>query len=166
MADVLLLSRYERLGASSRVRSYQFLDALAAAGISVAVCPLFDDDYVRARHGEAGVPIGNIAAAYARRVRDALTNRNAAVVWLEYELPPPCPILKVVAPRLPQEALNPVSFLTGFCDALIQWDRREEAPPTPLWKKAALATGLIVALAFLVSAGRSFLPDFNEGSGG
>jgi glycosyltransferase involved in cell wall biosynthesis len=88
MADVLLLSRYERLGASSRVRSYQFLDALAAAGISVAVCPLFDDDYVRARHGEAGVPIGNIAAAYARRVRDALTHRDAAVVWLEYELLP------------------------------------------------------------------------------
>lgn len=88
MADVLLLSRYERLGASSRVRSYQFLDALAVAGISVQVCPLFDDDYVRARHGEAGVPIGNIAAAYARRVRDALTHRDAAVLWLEYELLP------------------------------------------------------------------------------
>lgn len=88
MADVLLLSRYERLGASSRVRSYQFLDALAAAGISVEVCPLFDDAYVRARHGESGVPVGNIAAAYARRIRDALTHRDAAVLWLEYELLP------------------------------------------------------------------------------
>ena len=88
MADVLLLSRYERLGASSRVRSYQFLDALAAAGVSVEVCPLFDDAYVRARHSEAGVPVANVATAYARRVRDVLTHRDAAAFWVEYELLP------------------------------------------------------------------------------
>ena len=36
----------------------------------------------------------------------------------------------------------------------------------PRWKAVTLtaATGLVVALAFLLSAGRSFLPDFNEGS--
>ena len=88
MADVLLLSRYERLGASSRVRSYQFLDALAAAGVSVEVCPLFDDAYVRARHSEAGVPVANVATAYARRVRDVLTHRDAAAFWIEYEALP------------------------------------------------------------------------------
>jgi glycosyltransferase involved in cell wall biosynthesis len=88
MADILLLSRYERLGASRRVRSYQFLDALAAAGIAVEVCPLFDDDYVRARHSESGVPVGNVLAAFARRVRDALSHRSAKVLWVEYELLP------------------------------------------------------------------------------
>lgn len=88
MADVLLLSRYERLGASSRVRSYQYLDALAAAGIRVDVCPLFNDEYVRRRHSAAGVPVGNVLAAFARRVRDALTRRDAAVLWIEYEILP------------------------------------------------------------------------------
>ncbi len=88
MADILLLSRYERLGASSRVRSYQFLDAIAAAGIAVEVCPLFDDAYVRARHSASGVPVGNVLAAFARRVRDALSHRSAKVLWVEYELLP------------------------------------------------------------------------------
>ena len=88
MADVLLLSRYERLGASSRVRSYQYLDALAAAGIEVDVCPLFNDEYVRRRHSAAGVPVGNVLAAFVRRVRDALTRRDAAVLWVEYEILP------------------------------------------------------------------------------
>jgi glycosyltransferase involved in cell wall biosynthesis len=88
MADVLLLSRYERLGASSRIRSYQYLDALALAGIEVDVCPLFNDEYVRRRHSAAGVPLGNVLAAFARRVRDALTRRDAPVLWVEYEILP------------------------------------------------------------------------------
>jgi len=87
MADVLLLSRYERLGASSRVRSYQFLPALAAAGIEVEVCPMFDDAYLRARHAGSW-PIGRVLSSYARRIRDAIVHRKEPVVWLEYELLP------------------------------------------------------------------------------
>lgn len=87
MADVLLLSRYERLGASSRVRSYQFLPALAAAGIEVEVCPMFDDAYLRARHAGSW-PIGRVLSGYARRIRDAIVHRKETVVWLEYELLP------------------------------------------------------------------------------
>ncbi|MCZ6596580.1 MAG: glycosyltransferase family 1 protein, partial [Planctomycetota bacterium] len=37
---VLLLSRYGELGASSRMRSYQYLPALERAGIDVTVAPL------------------------------------------------------------------------------------------------------------------------------
>lgn len=87
MADVLLLSRYDRLGASSRIRSYQFLPALAASGIDVAVCPMLDDEYLRARATGAR-PLGSILRAYARRVRDVLSHRREAVVWLEYEALP------------------------------------------------------------------------------
>jgi glycosyltransferase involved in cell wall biosynthesis len=87
MSDVLLLSRYERLGASSRMRSYQFLPALAAAGIDVAVRPMLDDAYLRARHAGRR-PAGNVALAYVRRVRDVLANRDAPLVWIEYEALP------------------------------------------------------------------------------
>lgn len=87
MADVLLLSRHERLGASSRVRSYQFLPALAAAGIEVEVCPMFDDEYLRARHASSW-PIGRVLGSYARRIRDVIAHRREPVVWLEYEILP------------------------------------------------------------------------------
>jgi glycosyltransferase involved in cell wall biosynthesis len=87
MADVLLLSRYERLGASSRVRSYQFLPALAADGIEVDVCPMLGDDYLRVRHSGSR-PVGPVLRAYARRIRDAIAHRHEPVVWLEYEALP------------------------------------------------------------------------------
>ena len=86
--DILLLSRYERQGASSRVRSYQFLDAFEAAGLRVDVCPLFDDDYVRRRHDPAGPPIAAVMRAYARRLRDLASARGHPVVWVEYEVLP------------------------------------------------------------------------------
>jgi hypothetical protein len=40
---VLLLTRYDRLGASSRVRFLQFLPALAAQGFDFDVRPFFGD---------------------------------------------------------------------------------------------------------------------------
>ena len=45
---ILLLTRYDRLGASSRVRFLQFLRALAAQGFDFDVRPFFGDEYVRA----------------------------------------------------------------------------------------------------------------------
>jgi glycosyltransferase involved in cell wall biosynthesis len=87
MPDVLLLSRYERLGASSRMRSYQFLPALAAGGVDVDVRPMLDDGYLRARHAGRRAP-GNVARAYLRRIHDALTERAAPLVWIEYEALP------------------------------------------------------------------------------
>jgi hypothetical protein len=43
---VLLLSRYPRIGASRRLRSYQSLPGLAENGIEVSVSPLFSKAYL------------------------------------------------------------------------------------------------------------------------
>jgi glycosyltransferase involved in cell wall biosynthesis len=87
--DLLILSRYDRLGASSRVRTYQYLPFLREAGISTLVCPLFDDAYVAARNSEQGrPPIGNLVHAYWRRSRTLLATRDARAVWIEYEALP------------------------------------------------------------------------------
>ena len=42
-----MLSRYGRLGASSRMRFYQYLPWLELAGISITAVPLFSDGYVQ-----------------------------------------------------------------------------------------------------------------------
>jgi glycosyltransferase involved in cell wall biosynthesis len=86
--DVLLLSRYGRLGASSRVRSYQYLPLLAEHGVRVTVAPLLADDYVRdlyeKGHGKA-IPV---AAAYFRRLVSLAASRTFDVVWIEKEAMP------------------------------------------------------------------------------
>ena len=56
MTNVLLLTRYERLGASSRVRFLQFLPELERQGFNFDVRPLLDNDYVRSLYG--GPPVG------------------------------------------------------------------------------------------------------------
>ncbi len=85
---VLLLSRYGALGASSRIRSYQYLPHLEAAGIHVDVSPLFDDVYLRNRYAGGKPNPLKIAVAYARRIR-ALAGRQAYdLAWVESEILP------------------------------------------------------------------------------
>ena len=52
--NILLLSRYTRLGASSRLRSMQYLHALTREGLHVQVAPFFDDAYLEALYSRKG----------------------------------------------------------------------------------------------------------------
>ena len=85
---VLLLSRYGRLAASSRLRSYQYLPYLRELGIVVESKPLFDDRYIerlyRGRRRNA-VPI---LAGYASRLWHLATASRFDLLWIEYELFP------------------------------------------------------------------------------
>ncbi|ABI57678.1 glycosyltransferase family 4 protein [Alkalilimnicola ehrlichii MLHE-1] len=88
---VTLLSKYSRLGASSRLRSLQYLPALEAAGINVTVCPLFDDDYLEGLYSGQGRSVGSVARRFATRVRDLRESAHADLLWLEYEALPYLP---------------------------------------------------------------------------
>lgn len=88
---VLLLTRYSRMGASSRLRSLQYLDALAAAGVEVRACPLLDEHYLKAIYAKRGMPVFHVLRAYLRRLRLLLGARNFDVVWIEKELFPNLP---------------------------------------------------------------------------
>jgi len=84
---VLLLSRYARLGASSRLRSFQYLPYLAQAGFAVTVAPLFGDGYVRGLSG-GGISRLAVLKAYWTRLCFILKARKFDLVWLEYEMLP------------------------------------------------------------------------------
>ena len=86
--NVLALTRYEALGASSRVRFLQFLPALEAAGIHVTVAPLLGDDYLTRLYGGQGRGAGPIVAAYARRLTQLFSARKYDLLWIEKELLP------------------------------------------------------------------------------
>ena len=73
MTNVLTLTRYERLGASSRIRFLQFIPMLEQQGFTFDVQPLLDNNYVRSLYGGPPVGAGNILRAYARRFRSQLT---------------------------------------------------------------------------------------------
>lgn len=88
---VLLLSRYARLGASSRVRSYQYLPLLQAEGIEVEPSPLLRDDYIRRLYASGAVSWPEVVADYAHRVRRLFAAARFDLLWIEKELFPSLP---------------------------------------------------------------------------
>lgn len=81
---VLLLSKYARLGASSRLRSYQYLPFLQQNGVAVVVAPLFDDAYVQGLYARA-VPKWRVLVGYLKRLWVIFSARSYDVIWVEKE---------------------------------------------------------------------------------
>lgn len=84
---LLMLPRYDALGASSRLRMLQYIPALKSAGIEVHVAPLLDDGYVSDLYAGRVSPLG-IVRSYLRRLRLLRKARGYDVIWLEKELFP------------------------------------------------------------------------------
>jgi glycosyltransferase involved in cell wall biosynthesis len=85
---VLYLTRYGRLGASSRQRCFLYLKALDAAGIIGDVSPFLGDDYVRRLHSGLNVSIAIILRAYTCRLLLLLRARRYDLLWIEREALP------------------------------------------------------------------------------
>jgi len=85
---IILFSRYDTLGASSRIRSFQYLPFLQSNGIEVIVLPLFGNDYLNTLYNGKRRPLTLIITAYIKRIIDLLKNRKADLIWIEKELLP------------------------------------------------------------------------------
>ncbi len=88
MTRIIVLSRYGRLGASSRVRLFQYLPYLRARGIEADVYPFLPDDYLRLLYSEGGRSWKLSLSAYLRRFAVLLHRRNYSLVWIEKEIFP------------------------------------------------------------------------------
>jgi glycosyltransferase involved in cell wall biosynthesis len=88
---VLLLGRYGRKGASTRLRFLQFLPYLQAAGIDVTSVPLLDDEYLRVLYSGGGRSSGRLMRAYAARLAWLTRAGKFDLLWIEKELFPRLP---------------------------------------------------------------------------
>lgn len=81
------MSRYDRLGASSRLRSYQYLPYLNQHGVDVEISPLFDDAYVKGLYIRK-VSRLQVVLAYIQRLRQIFNVRSYDLIWVEKEILP------------------------------------------------------------------------------
>jgi glycosyltransferase involved in cell wall biosynthesis len=88
MPKILLLTRYDRLGASSRVRFLQFIAPLAAQGVDIDVSAFSSDAYLSALYAGRSFSLLPILGFYGRRVKALLRCRRYDLVWLEKEALP------------------------------------------------------------------------------
>lgn len=84
---IAAFTRYERMGASSRVRFLQYIPHLQQCGADVSVYPLFPNAYLAKLYGSgARSPIA-VVTSMMRRLGQALTH-DADIIWLQREVLP------------------------------------------------------------------------------
>ncbi|UOE80913.1 glycosyltransferase family 4 protein [Vibrio splendidus] len=93
MGKILLLSKYSRKGASSRLRTHQYLPHLNNDGIDITISALFNDDYLRQLYDNGVVGKLLIVKAYIRRFITLLTVFRYDALWIEKELFPYFPAI-------------------------------------------------------------------------
>jgi glycosyltransferase involved in cell wall biosynthesis len=84
---LLVLPRYDRLGASSRLRMMQYRPYLEARGLQVNLAPLFSDSYVAGLQ-QNRTSLVAVFMAYAKRIRVLLSARQYDLLWIEKECLP------------------------------------------------------------------------------
>ncbi|MDR3733961.1 MAG: glycosyltransferase [Acidobacteriaceae bacterium] len=157
MPAVLLLNRYDRLGASSRLRFLDYIPHLEAVGFEVTPAPFFDDGYLEALYQGRLPNVARIAWFYARRLAQLLRLRRYDLIWLEKEALPWLPFW------IERGILSRIPYVVDFDDA---WFLRYSNHSQPLIRRL-LGDKLdaIVRGAALVVVGNDYLATWAERAG-
>jgi Glycosyl transferases group 1 len=148
---LLMLTRYARQGASSRMRAYQYLPWLEAGGIDVTVSPLFSDAYVAGlQRGRKS--LSETLAGYLQRLQALQHIQQFDLVWIEKEALPWLPIWfeRLFLPKH-------IPYVLDYDDAVFHYyDLHQNSAVKALLggKHPALMRG-----AALVIAGNAYLAD-------
>lgn len=88
---VIVLSKYPRMGASSRLRTLQYLPMLEQQGFEFTVQSLFDEAYLQNLYGNGSRSRLATAGYYLKRLFMLFSVWRYDLVWIEYELFPYMP---------------------------------------------------------------------------
>lgn len=84
---ILYLTKYTPMGASSRMRSYQYFPYLEKNGHQVTAVPLFDDEYLQQLYA-GKKKVSTIFKAYLKRFLALFKVKNYDLLIIEYEILP------------------------------------------------------------------------------
>ncbi|WP_024813018.1 glycosyltransferase family 4 protein [Acidovorax sp. JHL-3] len=146
---VLALTKYGRLGASSRMRFLQYLPWLQQAGIEVTIRPLLSDELLQARYQSGAYGLWPLVGAYADRCRALLQRLDFDVLWIEKEALPWAPLW------IEHALLRGVPYVLDYDDAVFhQYDQHPQA-----WIRRLYGRRLngLMANAALVVGGNNYL---------
>jgi glycosyltransferase involved in cell wall biosynthesis len=155
---ILLLSRYGYLGASSRIRFYQYIPYLESQGVEIQVAPLLNNDYVSNLYTGKRTSVLSILCAYASRITWILHSHPFDLLWIEKEL---LPWLPALAENL-LSRLN-IPYIVDYDDAVFHRYDLHTNPliRTVLGKKIAA----VMRQATVVVAGNEYLATYAHQAG-
>lgn len=144
------MTKYSRLGASSRLRSLQYLPALQQAGINVTPLALFDDKYLQSLYAGAGRSRFHVALRYLQRAHHLRSLKQVDLIWMEYEALP-------YVPYWLEHWLMPsgVPYVVDFDDAVFH---NYDLSPRPLVRRVlGQKIDKVMANAAVVICGNGYL---------
>jgi glycosyltransferase involved in cell wall biosynthesis len=147
--NLLILNRYGRSGASSRLRSLQFLPWLEKAGIHCTVHSFFDDELLAKKYVDGQYGFSKIINCYIDRVFALLNRKKFDFVWIEKEALPWFPTI------IEHLFLRGTPYILDFDDAIFhQYDEH----PNP-FVRYFLGDRIdrLMSRAFMVVAGNNYL---------
>lgn len=152
------MSRYGRLGASSRVRSLQFLPLLAATGVEVTVAPLLSDGYLQRLYSDGKKGLGQTISSYARRCLQLYRAKEFDLLWIEYEVFPwiPSCIEQWFTGRTPP-------YVVDYDDAI--YHRYDQHPNLVVRAILREKIDAVMRKARLVITGNDYLADHARAAG-
>ncbi len=158
MLKVLFLTRYGRLGASSRYRFMQYEEILKVHGVQCDFHPLLDDQYLQNRYDGGKTSLTAFGMSALRRVRRIFGAKKHDLVVLEGEALP-------YLPAIPEcyLAVTGVPFVVDFDDAIFHYYDRNPAQIIRLILGGKIRS--IVRRSACVVAGNNYLADYARQAG-
>lgn len=144
-----MLTRYGPMGASSRMRTFQFLPAMADAGWDVVVSPFFADGQLTEKYRHGGYGATDLLQVFSRRIKMMIRRKQFDLVWIEKEALPWLPS------SIESWLLRGVPYVLDFDDALFHnYDRHRSS-----LVRSILGRRLdrLMKSASLIVAGNSYL---------
>ncbi|MDQ3002707.1 MAG: glycosyltransferase family 4 protein [Fibrobacterota bacterium] len=154
---VLILTLYGRLGASSRLRMWQFIPWLEREGIEYRMAPLIDDNQLRVRYEKGSYALPSLLRSYLRRVAVLAKRNRFDVIWVEKEALPWLPLW------FEKLFLRGVNLVVDYDDAIFhKYDLHSNAVVRKL-----LGTRIdgMMAAANAVTVGNGYLAQRSHASG-
>lgn len=156
--SVLFLTKYSRLGASSRYRFLQYFPYLEAHGIECRLSPLMDDRYLKHLYAMKRGSAFDIARALCRRIAVLLTAHRYDVLMVEYELLPYFPpVFEAFIKK------TKIPLIVNYDDAIFY--RYSQHPSRWLRRFLGNKIDAVMKSADLVIAGNFFLADYARKAG-
>lgn len=146
---ILMLTKYGRLGASSRMRSYQYLPWFERAGFEIDLRPLLSDRMLQTRYAQGGHSKFSLLRAYGARLNALLARGKFDLLWIEKEALPWLPVWLEIA------LLQGVPYVLDYDDAIFHnYDQHRIVAVRRLFGRRLDS---IMARAALVVGGNNYL---------
>ncbi|MDN3667866.1 glycosyltransferase family 4 protein [Echinicola jeungdonensis] len=147
---ILFLPKYTRTGASSRLRTYQYIPLWEKAGHQCTVAPFFNDIYLEELYNKRKISKGNVWKCFWRRFGWVLRARQFDLVILEKELFPffPAWLEKFWAGM-------GVRYIVDYDDAIFH--NYDQHPQARIRKLLGKKIDRVMKNSFMVWAGNSYL---------